>query len=168
MSNTSMTQEQEVALAYAKGFLEKCAQAEVAPEAVDEGGRLGAYLAGLFPGVGGAVHGAATADEGDSKIWEGLKSMLGGTAGFVGGGLLGSKLGKLLGKGSAKMGVGSRDLIPKQLQQWREVGPVLESGRRNAIKMNPFTKAELMGILGGAGAGSVVGAGETLNAMRGD
>jgi hypothetical protein len=165
--SSAMTQGQLVALSYAKGFLEKCAQAEVAPEAVDEGGRLGSYIAGMFPGVGGGIHGAATAEDGDNKLWEGIKSMLGGTAGLVGGGLLGSKLGRLLGKGSAKMNLGKTDLIPKQLQNWREVGPVLESGRRNAVKMNPFSKAELIGLLGGGAAGSVVGAGETLNAMRG-
>jgi hypothetical protein len=136
-----MTKEQELALAFAEGFIDKCAQAELNPEAVDESGgsRLGSYL-----------------------------SLLLGPAAFAGGGLLGGKLGGLLGRRAAKAGIGDKQVlkdIASRVGLNTRQGHVGLNPEFVEKYVSPISKSEILGMLGGAGLGGSVAAGETINAL---
>ena len=92
-----MTEEQ--ALAYAKGFIDKCAQAGVAPQEVDSSDRLSAYLHQLLPGYGPAIYGASTKPKEESGLWEAIKSMVATPVGQAAGGIGGAITGKALAGG---------------------------------------------------------------------
>ena len=99
---------------YIQGFIQKCAEAGVDPEALvktaqADPDRLLAYLTNLMPGASG-LYGASRAPEGE-KLLGALKGQAAGTAGRVAGGIgsvgLGGLLGALAGAPFGRAGLGA-------------------------------------------------------------